>query len=101
MIIAVDFDGTCVTHDYPKLGKDIGAVEVLRELVDKQHQLILWTMRSNNNDFPGQNDTIVNTGLTDALNWFKENKIIQLQKQIKNKTDPCYPSPSLQTYTPL
>jgi hypothetical protein len=25
-IIAVDFDGTCVTHEYPSIGKDIGAV---------------------------------------------------------------------------
>jgi hypothetical protein len=22
MIIAVDFDGTCVTHEFPKVGKD-------------------------------------------------------------------------------
>ena len=27
MIIAIDFDGTCVTHEYPKIGKDIGAVD--------------------------------------------------------------------------
>jgi hypothetical protein len=33
MIIAVDFDGTCVTHDFPHVGKDIGAVPVLKELV--------------------------------------------------------------------
>ena len=26
MIIAVDFDGTCVTHEYPNVGKNIGAV---------------------------------------------------------------------------
>ncbi len=25
MIIAIDFDGTCVTHMYPKIGRDIGA----------------------------------------------------------------------------
>lgn len=25
MTIAVDFDGTCVTHDFPKVGKNIGA----------------------------------------------------------------------------
>jgi len=34
MVIAIDFDGTCVTHDFPKVGKDIGAVPVLRELVE-------------------------------------------------------------------
>ena len=47
MKIAIDFDGTCVTHDYPAIGNDIGAEEVLRELVNKGHQLILYTMRSN------------------------------------------------------
>jgi len=45
MIIAIDFDGTCVTHAYPKIGKDIGAVPVLKQLVQYGHQLILWTMR--------------------------------------------------------
>lgn len=46
MEICIDFDGTCVTHEYPRIGKDIGAVEVLKELVDNGHQLILFTMRS-------------------------------------------------------
>lgn len=45
MIIAVDFDSTCVTDDYPDVGRDIGAVPVLAELA-KRHSLILWTMRS-------------------------------------------------------
>lgn len=46
MIIAVDFDGTCVTHEFPEVGKDIGAVPVLKELVKKGHKIILYTMRS-------------------------------------------------------
>jgi hypothetical protein len=29
IVIAVDFDGTCVTHEYPKVGRDIGAESVL------------------------------------------------------------------------
>lgn len=62
MIIAIDFDGTCVTHDYPKVGKDIGAVKVLRKLTDNGHKLILFTMRSGEE-------------LDDAVNWFKENDI--------------------------
>ena len=45
MIIAIDFDGTVVTHEYPKIGSDVGAVPVLKELVAKGHQLILFTMR--------------------------------------------------------
>ena len=34
MIIALDFDGTCVKHAYPKIGEDIGAVPVLKEMID-------------------------------------------------------------------
>lgn len=46
MIIAVDFDGTIVTHEYPKVGRDIGAIPVLKRLIDEGHKLILYTMRS-------------------------------------------------------
>ena len=47
MTIAVDFDGTIVEHDYPKIGKPIPfALEVLRKLhQEEHHKLILWTMR--------------------------------------------------------
>ena len=31
-LIAVDFDGTVVTHAYPEIGDDAGAVPVLKEL---------------------------------------------------------------------
>lgn len=46
MIIALDFDGTVVTHEYPYIGEDIGAVPVLKELTAAGHKLILFTMRS-------------------------------------------------------
>jgi hypothetical protein len=62
MVIAVDFDGTCVTHDYPRVGKDIGAVPILKRLIKEGHQLILWTMRSGKE-------------LNDAIEWFKDNGI--------------------------
>lgn len=45
-IIAVDFDGTCVTHEYPRIGANIGAQKVLLVLVFNGHSLILFTMRS-------------------------------------------------------
>lgn len=69
MIIAIDFDGTCVTHDYPEVGKDIGAVEVLKQLVDNDHQLMLWTMRGNKPIGDG-----INT-LQAAIDWFERNDI--------------------------
>ena len=62
MIIAVDFDDTCVMNAYPHVGGDIGAAPVLRELVASGHKLILWTMRSGE-------------GLEVAVEWFKENGI--------------------------
>lgn len=47
MIIGIDFDGTIVTHEYPEIGDPVpGALEVMKELSQKGHQLILWTMRS-------------------------------------------------------
>jgi len=58
MIIAVDFDGTCTTHEYPAMGKDIGAETVLKRLSAAGHLLILWTMRSD-------------SYLEDAVQWFK------------------------------
>jgi hypothetical protein len=33
LIIGIDLDGTCVTHNYPHIGKDIGAVPVLKSSV--------------------------------------------------------------------
>ena len=47
MIFAVDFDGTIVQHEFPKVGPPVpGAVEGLRELVENDHKIILYTMRS-------------------------------------------------------
>lgn len=47
MIIGVDFDGTIVTHEYPDIGDPVPlALATMQELSEKGHQLILWTMRS-------------------------------------------------------
>lgn len=62
MTINIDADGTCFTHDYPLIGKDIGAQKVLKKLTDNGHQLILFTMRSGKE-------------LKDVIKWFKKNNI--------------------------
>lgn len=63
MVIAIDFDGTCVEHDYPAVGLDVeGAVDTLRALNKRGHRLILYTMRSGDK-------------LEAALKWFKDRKI--------------------------
>ena len=79
MILNIDFDGTCVSHDFPNVGKDIGAVPVLKRLVNNGHNLILFTMRGDRFEKkPTKDESIQNvTGLflTDAINWFKDNDI--------------------------
>lgn len=78
MIIAIDFDGTCVTHEFPKVGKDIGAASVLNKLVSQGHQLILFTMRSDIKQPKSDDYNIHKRGgkyLTAAVNWFKKNNI--------------------------
>lgn len=79
--ICIDFDGTCVTHDFPKVGNEIGAVPVLKELVAKGHKLILFTMRSDSKKKeidPLINPRIVNAQgnhLSNAIDWFKKHEI--------------------------
>jgi hypothetical protein len=76
--IAVDFDGTCVTHDFPRIGKDIGAIPVLKKIVEASNKLVLNTMRCNDNrirvnieePLPNAKDY-----LNDAVDWFKENEV--------------------------
>jgi hypothetical protein len=60
--ICIDFDGTVVTHEYPYIGKDIGSIPVLNDLIMEGHKLILDTMRSGNE-------------LNDAIQWFEDNAI--------------------------
>ena len=78
MIIAIDFDGTCVTHEFPQVGHDIGAVPVLKALVEQGHHLVLFTMRSDVvNPSGGDPELHLESGnyLTDALYWFKQKGI--------------------------
>lgn len=59
MKIAVDFDGTIVTHRYPAIGEEIPfATETLKMLIKDGHQLILWSVREG-------------TLLQEAIDWCK------------------------------
>lgn len=79
-VIAIDFDGTCVTHEYPYIGKDIGAVPVLKELIQNGHKLILWTMRSdraiNGDTKSPEIQDVTGMFLSDAIEWFDKNNIL-------------------------
>lgn len=76
-IIAVDFDGTVVTHDFPRVGNDIGAVPVLKDLVKAGHKIVLFTMRSHGNPITqkGYGSIMDPDVLDDAVTWFKDNGI--------------------------
>lgn len=66
-IIAIDFDGTCLTHEYDKndpsvKGVDIGAVPVIERLIQEGHKILLLTMRSGEH-------------LETAVQWFNDHDI--------------------------
>ncbi len=45
--IAIDFDGTIVEHDYPRIGREmLFAFATIKELHKKGHRLILFTYRT-------------------------------------------------------
>ena len=77
--ILIDFDGTVTTHEFPDVGKDIGAAPVLRELVSAGHQLILWTMRCDHTEPPVTDDPDIHPHggnyLSEAVKWFDDRNI--------------------------
>ena len=86
-IYAIDFDGTVVTHEFPKVGKDVPyAVETLQKIVAHGGKLILWTMRSNHTappEFTGdqqhERNPIIecepDNYLDHAIKWFSDREI--------------------------
>ncbi|MBF0576620.1 hypothetical protein [Dysgonomonas sp. GY617] len=57
MVIAVDFDGTLHTGDFPNIGEIAdGAKECMKQLKKDGHYLTIWTCRCGDK-------------LTDAVNW--------------------------------
>lgn len=62
MNIAVSFDGTCVTNDFPAMGQEVGAAEALRLLVKRGHKITMLCRRQG-------------YLLIEALQWFKDNGI--------------------------
>lgn len=62
-VIAVDFDGTVVTHNYPEVGMDVPcAINVLKALQQRGHRLILLTNRDSKT-------------IGKAIQWFEKNEI--------------------------
>lgn len=60
MVIAVDFDGTVVDHEFPRIGAlKPGAREALMAFRKAGHKIIIWTCRH------GQHEKDVRTFLND------------------------------------
>lgn len=87
----IDFDGTCVEHDYPRIGNEIGAAKVLKKLVRDGNQVIVSTMRGSKQPLRQIQELhreMVETGnyelfaafsdgsLEEALNWFMHHDIV-------------------------
>ena len=67
LIIALDFDGTVVTHEFPEIGIEIdNCVQTLKRLNKAGTKIILSTMRSNSQE---------RNFLDEAVEWFKERGI--------------------------
>ena len=70
MVIGLDFNGTLMSSDYPySIGKDIGAVPVLKRLLAKGHESVLMTSVSPNEVGPARQR------FAEMLAWFVENGI--------------------------
>ncbi|HET8804702.1 MAG TPA: hydrolase [Aequorivita sp.] len=64
LTIAVDFDGTIVEDEYPRIGRPIiFAFDTLKKLQNEGHRLILWTYRKGST-------------LEDAIKFCEENGIV-------------------------
>ena len=77
--ILIDADGTLFTHAFPLIGKDIGAVPVLKDLVKQGYNLILFTMRSDRTKKGDTGDHRIadESGmfLTEVVQWFEKHGI--------------------------
>lgn len=91
MIIYLDFDGTCVEHDYPRIGRcNFGCIEVIKKLQDANHEIILNTYRAD----------LGEEALKHAQKWlnehywmFSKDKTIELKPITQSTTKKIQPAP--------
>lgn len=79
MVGLIDFDGTVVYHVPQGVCPiDTGATKVLKRLIKKGHNLVLWTCRNSSPDNPYNfvnGKPKVPDSLGEALDWFKSKGI--------------------------
>lgn len=74
-IFSCDFDGTIVQHRYPEIGEPLPeAFEVMKELQEAGHRLVLWTCREGKD-------------LEDAIEFCKLNGIEFVSHNTNTKED--------------
>ena len=74
MLVAVDFDGTIVEHEFPEIGAPVpGAFEWMRRWQAAGAKLILWTMRSDGRSGDGKREN--GPVLTEAVEFCRKNGI--------------------------
>ncbi len=89
LTIAIDFDGTIVEHKYPEIGEILPeAFEVLRELQENGHRLILWTLRDGIDLENAVRFCLDNGIIFYAVNESKPNE--EFNKYISRKVDVDY-----------
>ena len=82
-IIAVDFDGTLCTHEFPRIGVEVPyAIDTLKSLQKRGHKVFLWSMRGHP-DLSRFDHTNQETGeyieqdtLLAALKWCEERGLV-------------------------
>lgn len=83
MTILLDFDGTVVEHQYPKIGRcNYGCIEVIHKLQQAGHTIHLNTMRCEFGD----------GSLEKALNWFDNAWMFLKSRNHDFKLDPIHPT---------
>lgn len=79
MTIYLDFDGTVVDHEYPRIGKyNNGCFEIIKKLQNAGHKIILNTYRANCN----------NGTLERAIEFINESKSYFIDKSEDNTLNP-------------
>lgn len=93
-IIAIDFDGTIVKHNFPFIGDLIPeAKEVINALYNKGHTILIWTVRSITNDAVGKMKKFLDN------NGVKYHNINENAEEILN--DPAWENFSPKIYADL
>jgi hydroxymethylpyrimidine pyrophosphatase-like HAD family hydrolase len=69
MIIAIDFDGTIVDHEFPKIGRlrDF-AKYTINKLYETGHTIIIWTCR-NKKETPKEYQDMIDFLLTNGIRF--------------------------------